>query len=195
MKIKKEYIILAGVIVALSLYLVFYESDKTNYELPQIPDIEKKSITKIEVVKADSTIVLNKKDDTWSIAPKGYPVDSKKIDSMLDVLDKLTVTDMISDKKSYERYDLNDDKKISVKASDGDTLKLAFDIGKTAPSYRHTFVKLKDDSKVYYATENFRSKFDETTDKLRDKEVLSFNKNDIQAFSITKAKKEMAFQR
>ncbi len=195
MKIKKEYFILAGIIILLSLYLVFYESDKTNYELPEIPDIEKKSISKIEVAKAGSTIVLDKKDDDWTIAPKGYPADSKKIDNMLDILDKLAVTDMISDKKSYERYDLNDDKKVSVNAFDGDTLKLAFDIGKTAPSHRHTFVKLKDDPRVYYANENFRAKFDETIDKLRDKGVLSFSKNDIQALSITKAKKEMAFQR
>ena len=39
MKVKKEYIILAVVIIALSVYLVMRTSDRTQYELPDIPPV------------------------------------------------------------------------------------------------------------------------------------------------------------
>ena len=65
-------------------------------------------------------------------------------------------------------------------------MKRNFDIGKAAPSFRHTFVKLDGDSRVYHARDNFRSKFDLTIDDLRDKTVLSFNTTDIQQVQIVK---------
>ena len=65
MKVKKEYFILAGVIVALILYLVFHKSNRTHYKLPDIPAVSGKQILKIEIVKAGKSIVLNKKDNTW----------------------------------------------------------------------------------------------------------------------------------
>ena len=52
MKVKKEYFILAGVIVALILYLVLHKSNRTYYKLPDIPAVSGKQILKIEIVKA-----------------------------------------------------------------------------------------------------------------------------------------------
>ena len=46
MKIKKEYIILAIIIIALSVYLVMRRSDRTLYELPEIPQVSQKEITR-----------------------------------------------------------------------------------------------------------------------------------------------------
>ena len=60
--------------------------------------------------------VLNKKGNNWYVSPEGYPVDSGKIKTMLDVIENLTVTAMVSESKNYDRYDLSDDKKITIKA-------------------------------------------------------------------------------
>ena len=79
MKVKKEYFILAGVMVALILYLVLHRSDRTHYKLPDITGVSGKQISKLEIVKADKTLVLNKKDNTWHIDPEGYPADSDKV--------------------------------------------------------------------------------------------------------------------
>ena len=62
----------------------------------------------------------------------------------------------------------------------------SLDIGKAASSFRHTFVKLADDSRVYHANDSFRSKFEQTPDSLRDRGVLSFKTGDIQAVQIKK---------
>ena len=61
MKIKKEYIILVIIIIALSLYLILRNPNRTFYELPEIPSVSGKNISKIEIAKTKSAIVLNKR--------------------------------------------------------------------------------------------------------------------------------------
>ncbi len=193
MKLKKEYVVLIIIIILLSLYLTLRNTDRTHYLLPDIPDIAKKEISKIEISKADISIVLNKKDKTWHIAPKGYPADTDKVNSMLDVIAELTLTALVSEAKTYDLFDLTDDKKTTVKAWEGDTLKLEFEMGRAAPSWNHTFVKLAGDTRVYHARGNFENKFDQTVVKLRDMTVLSFDQNEIEEIEITKGKQSVIF--
>jgi hypothetical protein len=195
MKIKKEYIVLVAVILALSLYLVFRNPDRTHYELPKIPEIAGADISKIEISKQGSTIILNKKDNEWHIEPKGYLADVDKVKAMLDGMEKLTVTTLVSESENYNRYDLDDDKKITVKAWQGDALKRDLEVGKTASSFQHTFVKLSGDARVYHGQGNFRGQFDQTVEGLRDKTVLSFDRNEIQEIHITKGKEVIALKR
>ncbi len=195
MKIKKEYVILLGVIMALSLYLVLRKPGRALYELPEIPPVAGKAISKIEISRAGTSIVLNKKDGKWYIAPQGYPADAGKVMEMLDTIGDLAVTAMVSESRDYSRYDLDDDKKITVKAWTGNTLKREFEVGKTAMSYRHTFVKLADDGRVYHARGNFRDKFDQTVDSIRDKTVLSFDQDDIRAIHISRGGEAAEFTR
>lgn len=186
MKFKKEYIILILIIAGLSAYLFMRSSDHTVYQLPQIAGLEQKQITKIEISKEDNSIVLKKKDNKWYLDPPGYLADANRVNGMLNVLETLTLTALVSESKDYVRYDLNDGKKISVKAWQDDSLKRNFDIGKAASSFRHTFVKLNDDSRVFHARDNFRGKFDLTEENLRDKSVLSFKLTDIQEIQIAR---------
>jgi hypothetical protein len=186
MKIKKEFVILAAVIVLLSLYLVFYNSDRTKYQLPAVPDIVKKDISKIELTAPKASIALSREDDAWTIGPEKYLADDKKMTRILDVIETFTLTDLVSESENYIRYELDEEKKIRVTAYEGGEPVIAFDIGKTAPSYRHTFTRLGKDPRVFYADGNFRSSFEQTIDSLRDKNVLSFDKNDIQSLSIVK---------
>jgi hypothetical protein len=195
MKAKKEYIILVALILALSLYLFLYKSDRTLYELPKIPEIPEKEISKIEISKMDSSILLEKKDNTWHIEPEGYLADAGKVNNMLAVIENLTLTALVSESKSYNRYDLNDEKKITVRAWAGDELRRQFEVGKTATSYRHTFVRLADDPRVYHARENFRDRFDLNADSLRDKTVLSFSQDEIQELQITKGDDSVLLRR
>ena len=188
MKLKKEYIILVSVIVVLILYLVLHRTDRTHYQLPNISEIPKNKITQLEINKSGSSIVLNKKDNTWYIGPEAYPADLEKVKDMLGIIEKLTVTTLVSESKNYIRYDLSNDKKLNVKAWDGKTLKREFDIGKSASTFRHTFIRLKEDPNVYHAREDFRHKFTQTTERLRDKTVMSFDQTDIRKIDISKGK-------
>ena len=195
MKAKKEYIILIAVILALGLYLVFRNPDRAHYSLPELSEIDAAGITKIEIAKPETIVTLEKEGDNWRIMPNGFPADGDKVKTMLETIDTLAVTALVSESKSYNRYELDDDKKISVKAWTGDRLTREFDLGKAASSFRHTFVKLAGDDRVYHARGNFRAKFEQTVDNLRDKHVLSFDPLDIQEMRITKDTQELVFTR
>ena len=192
MKLKKEYLILTAVMVALILYLALHRSNRTHYTLPEISSIPGKHISKIEFKKAGGTVVLNKKDNIWNIGPKEYPADSDKIEDILNVIENLKVTALVSESKNYVRYDLNPDKKIHVKAWQGKSLIREFDIGKPAATYQHTFVKLAEDPNVYHARGDFRQKFDPTVEDLRDRTVLSFVQKDLREIKIARDKKTVA---
>ena len=193
MKIKKEYIILAVIIASLILYLSQRRTDRTLYHLPDVPEILKSDITKIEINKNSSPTVLSKEGDRWTIGAHKYPADTIKVKNMLDVMDKLTLTALVSESKSYNRYNLDDDNKITVKAFNNDKLKLEFDIGKAASSFRHTFVKIAGDGRVFHARGSFRGKFDKTVDDLRDKTVLAFKTREITEIHISKGRQKMVF--
>jgi hypothetical protein len=195
MKFKKEYFILILIIAALSAYLFMRSSDRTFYELPKIAGQEQNKITKIEISKSGDAIVLNKKDNKWYLEPRGYLADAKKVKDMLNVLGAFTLTTLVSESKDYVRYELNDEKRITVKAWQQEALKRNFDIGKPASSFRHTFVRIDGDSRVFHARDAFRDKFDLTADKLRDKNVLSFKPADIREIQIAKDKTSLKLVR
>ncbi len=195
MKIKKEYIILVIIIIALSVYLVMRRGDRTLYELPEIPQVSQKEITRLEITRGKTVIDLNKKENSWYIAPKEYPADADKVKNMLNSIEKLTMTALVSESKNYNLYDLSEEAKINVKAWQGDSLKRDIDVGKTAPSFRHTFVKTAGDDRVYHARGNFRNTFDTTVDDLRDKTILTYTPSDIQQLRITKEKQSFILNR
>ena len=68
-------------------------------------------------------------------------------------------------------------------------------MGRPAPSWNHTFVKLPGDNRVYHAQGNFKSKFDLTADKLRDKTVLSFDVDEIMEIELAKGEQIIALTR
>lgn len=184
MKLKKEYLILILIIAALAAYLLMRSFDRTHYQLPEIARLDPGGITRIEISQKADSIVLQKKDNQWHLEPAGYLADTNRVETMLKVLETFSLTALISEAKDYSRYDLDAEKRIGVRAWLGDALQRSFDIGKAAPSFRHTFVRLEGDDRVFHASDNFRSKFDLTADSLRDKNVLAFNAADIQEIQI-----------
>jgi len=195
MKLKREYLILGAIIVVLALYLIFFKNpNRSFYDLPEIPTLGRDDIAKIEITKKDKHITLHKKNTNWYIMPEDYLADNTKTTSMLDSIEKFSLTALVSESKNYDIYDLGPDKKITVKAwsSDGALLR-EFDIGKTAESYRHTHVKLPNDDRVYHAATNIKPIFDQTLEGLRDKNVLSFNKEDIKEIVVTQKNKTHIF--
>jgi len=195
MKLKKEYVILAAVLVALILYLVLHRSNRTHYQLPELSKVSGKHISKFEITTEGDSIVFNKEDNAWHIEPKGYRADSTKVKNILNIIENLKLTALVSESKDYVRYDLGNNKNIRVKAWQGKTLLREFDIGKTAPTFKHTFIKLPDDPNVYHARGDFRRNFDHPVDDFRDKSVLSFAQNSIREIKLSHEKKAISLSR
>ncbi|NIA08491.1 MAG: DUF4340 domain-containing protein [Nitrospiraceae bacterium] len=193
MKSKKEIILLTVIVLALSLYLLFNKTNRSLYRLPGLRTIPIEKISKIEISKKRTDILLEKKNGKWVISPNGYWADSNMVKDMLGVISRLKLTALVSEARDYGRYGLDNDDKIAVKAWMGNKLKREFEIGKTASTYRHTFVKIAGNYRVYHARGNFRNSFDKTVEDLRDKQVLSFPEADIQEIDIKTPKKSIVF--
>ncbi|TNF53296.1 DUF4340 domain-containing protein, partial [bacterium] len=175
MRIKKEYIILSLIIIFLSVYLVVQEKDKTHYTLPEIESIEKKDISRIVITREESDLTLSRENSRWYILPNHYPADNGMVQSMLDSISTLSLTALASESGNYTPYELDEKNRIEVTAFREENPFRRISIGKTASSFRHTFVKLADDHRVFHAAGNLRSSFDKTVSGLRDKEVLKID--------------------
>jgi len=195
MKIKKEMIVLALVIIALSAYLALRRTDRTHYALPEIPPVDKNQISRLEISKAGHSAVLVREEDRWLLEDGLYPVEPAKADRMLDEVSGLTLTALVSESQSYERYGLDPAEALEIRAWAGKTLARSFAVGRTASTYRHTFVRLADDSKVYHAGGNMRSLFDSSPSELRDKTVLSFDPEQIHSIRIVEKEKTVSLER
>jgi hypothetical protein len=195
MKIKKEYIILLILIAAISVYLALRNPDRAHYQLPKMRDMAEADISKIEIDKGANSIVLNKKGSGWEISPQGYSADTTKVKGLLDMLRDLTLTALVSETKDYSRYDLSADNRVRIRAWASQDLERDLEVGKPASTFRHTFVKVAGDDRVYHARGNFRDEIDQTVEDLRDKAVLSFDQGEIVEISITKGNESLILNR
>ena len=173
MKGKKEIAILFFIMAVLVFYIKSEKTDKTSYELPDITKIETGDISSFTISNADSEIVLVKENNTWLVGPKKYPADPSTIDKMLTQISGISLTALASESKNYSLYELDNDKKIEVKAFKGDNVIRNISIGKPASSYKHTFVMIHDDHRVYHAEGNIRTDFSRSIPELRDKKVMA----------------------
>jgi len=179
MKSAKEYIILFIIIIGLGGYLIFHKTGNTRYKLPEIPKTEAKDISKIVINKKGSNIEIRKKGDTWIIMPQKYKADKNKVKAMADSLASLDITAMVSEGENAVPYELDPEHRIHVTAFSGDKKIRDIELGKLASTYRHTFVRIDGNKKIFHARGNLKNTFNKTIDDLRDKTVLSFETADI----------------
>lgn len=192
---KKEYFILLLVIVALSLYLALGKGEDPDRDLPRMAALDNKTINRLVITRQGGPLELVKEDEQWFIQPKHYPADSVKLKNMVQAATTLTPTALVSESGNYKRYGLGAPDKIKIQIYQGDQLEREFIIGHIAPTHQHTFIMLPEDPKVYHAKGSLKSSFDQTTDALRDKTALSFEKQDIISIQIQKADHNLVLSR
>lgn len=191
MKIK-DYFVLAIIIVLLGAYLLVRNGSQIQYELPVLETADQNNITRIEIKTSGADIAVFQRDAHWEIGDAAYPADTNQVNDMLSVLEKLTLTALVSETEAYSRYNLADDQKIAVQAWTGDRMVRDLVIGKTADTYQHTFVRIGEDPNIYHANGNFRQTFDQSVENLRDKTAVSFSIDDITGVEIDFAEKHLS---
>ena len=190
---KKEYLILIAVILLLGAYLVFHEESGDNFPLPSIVKMTPDKITGLSITKKQGTIELVKQDKTWVIKDIDRPADKTAMENMLDALKDLKISALVSQKKEIKRYELDPDNRVHVVVTEGGSTVFEFTMGKTAPTFNHTFVMLKQDSNIYHAKGSFRTYFDTSAADLRDKKVLEFTEKAVKTLTVEKDGKSKTF--
>ncbi|MEN8154981.1 MAG: DUF4340 domain-containing protein [Acidobacteriota bacterium] len=183
--LKIEYIIIAVIIVASVLYLLFKGEDKIHYTIPVLNELKKENLNKIEINKDTERFFVERSGENWLIGDEKYPADKEKISKMADIISELKLTTLVSRSKNYFLYELGKEKGIEVIGyANGDIVR-KFNIGKTASTYDHTFVKLDGDPNIYHAKDSIRNQFEKGIDDLRDKKIFSFEENSINMIDFT----------
>ena len=192
---KKEYIILAAIIVVLSAYLVLHREGTAPVDLPVLEDLSQVDLSKIEIAKAGKTITLERQDGAWVVGADKFPADENQVKAMVTHIKDLKITALVSEAENYARYDLDDEHKIKVTAYGNGKVLRTFDVGKAASSYRHTFVRMDKDKRVFHAEENFRDALDKSDDGLTDKKVLACDPEKITGIKADMDKTSYGFER
>lgn len=184
---KKEYIILIILIIGLGAYIGLKKDNRIHYELPKIPDVDTARIDRMEISKAERVVTLEKSENGWTVTNQKFPANPDEITEILSTLKEIKLSALVSEAKDLTRYELDDPHAIKVKALAGNEVLRTFVIGKTAPSYNHTFIYLNDkDRTVYQANGNFKSRFDKPADDFRDKKVLEFDPDSVKKITLEK---------
>lgn len=185
MKVKWEYVLLALLVVSSGAYLYFGTSDRIHYSLPKIERIASEDITAIEISRGSTTTTLEKQDGSWIIKPPGtWKADPTKINEMKDVLGRLEITELVSESKDYQRYDLEEAKRALLKIHLAPGKVHEIIIGKVAPTYNHTYVMLPGDPRVYMASGDLPRLFLVPASELRDMLVFEITPSTVTGIEI-----------
>ncbi len=195
MKIKKEYVLLSVLIFALAGYLFFKKTNRLHYTLPVSPIIAKNDIVKLELHKGEKQTTLTKRDGTWFVTPGNYPADAAKIDKIISDINDFTINTLASESGDYLRYDLTEDKRIGVKVFGEKGPLFSFAVGKRATTFKHTFVMIEGDKRVFQTQGNFRSDFEQGPQDLRDKNILPLVKDTVVSLEITEGSKVLSLKK
>lgn len=184
MKKYREYILLILIICILSLLLILKKSDNIHYSLPTIPKMDADTVNQITIKNGQEEFTLKKIDNKWIIDNYKYKVDSKKMNYILSDLNKLKLVSLISTKKDFKRYSVDEENgiKITVNLKNGENF--SFIIGKLGPNYSSTYLKLDKEQNIYLAQGNLRLTFDTNVDELRNKVIFSYNKDSVKSIRI-----------
>ena len=180
MRIRKEYIVLVAVILGLSLYLWQYSADRVHYRLPELPSLSGEDITRVEIKGPEQTLHLRKDEGGWLVGAQGHRADRNKVRTLLDKLRSVELSALVSRSRNFKRYDLGGDQRIRVRAWQGEEPVRTLFVGKVAPNYSSTYVKLPGNPNVYLAQKNLRTALNKDAGDLRDKLVLSFDAGSIE---------------
>src|SRR4030042_3051090 len=108
----KKILISSSIIIILALYIIIANVKRSS----DVPDRKKWEGTADEIIitRSGGTIQLLKKEGKWVVGDKAYPADAKAVNEMEKRFKEIHLTDLISTKGYYVKYDLTPDRYVEV---------------------------------------------------------------------------------
>jgi len=183
--------LLIAVVVLAGLAGAVYWSDKADKakekepakdappKILTIPDDQFKSI-RLQKTGGDTIVVQKSDAGKWAILqPKPLAADQDSVGSLVSTLSSLTSDRLIEDKPSdVAPWGLAKPAlEVIVTKKDGKTEDLL--VGDDTPTGGGSFVKLKNDPRVFSVSSGVKSSLDKTSKDLRDKRLLTFDSDKL----------------
>lgn len=154
---------------------------------PKILSVDSKQVDQITLTKPGSDpIQLDKLADSWEIAkPMPMHADQDAVGTLLGSLAPLNGDRLIDDHATnLNEYGLsNPSEEIDIGLKGGKTDKLL--IGADTPAGTGTYAMLAGDPKVYTIPTYTKTGFDKSVSDLRDKRLLTFNRDKLTSVTMT----------
>ncbi len=188
---KKKAIITLGLIFILLLALVI----KNRGCRGDVPEIEGwyEPADEIDVKSSDISLAMNKKNNMWFINEQAYPGDADLIESLERKARDFKLLDLVSDKGYYDKYDLTEEKGVSVIIKGGGKVLRKLLIGKAGSTNNHSYLKVDDRKEIYLASGIMKSDFNLPVSDLRDRLICDIKNADVKSFSINYMGKNFDF--
>ncbi len=170
-------------IIALLAVALFILTRERGADLPRLKPWSGET-EEIVIKRPGDTVRLFREDGAWFLGDAKYPADPKAVAGLEGKMKGLALSDLISEREHYERYDLGKDRAIEVAVRAGGREVRRVFIGKKSGTYRHTYVRLSDRPAVYLAEGALTDEFGKPFDDFRNREIFSAAKSDIRSIEI-----------
>ena len=189
MSLLARILVLAVLVAGLGGYLYFYEVPQARKEAEKekLVAVADDAVTGIELVYADRTIALAKRDGGWHLTqPVDAPADEPVVKSLITTITGAQVQKSL-DEVPADLAPFGLDKPataITIATKDG-TLP-AIQIGKNTAIGAKTYVRKGDAPKIYLTASTIQTGVNKQARDLRDKQLLVFQDDDVQRIDIAK---------
>ncbi|MCL1912141.1 MAG: DUF4340 domain-containing protein [Leptospirales bacterium] len=187
----KKLAISAAAIILLSVYLLARSCQSSSVDLKPVkvdPDY-------VFVQKGEDKLFFERENKNWFINEVKYPADETMVDSFIERVKKLKLTDLISNQPYYERYGLDAKNEMIIILKKDDKVLRKVSVGSASQVSRHTFIRIDDKPEVYQTDETFSPESDMNAEAYRDRDICKIKKEDIVSLSISYNGKNFTFNR
>ena len=179
----------ALLVAALGAYLYFYEVPEAEKagKKEKLFGVDKDTITDVDLTYTDRSIALHKTDQGWRLTkPVDAPADDAAIRALLGTLADTEVQKSLDLPTDLAAFGLDQPvTRVTVTAKSGALPTIA--VGKNTAIGGKTYVRKGDEAKIYLTASTIGFGLNKQVKDLRDKQVLTFQDDDVKKVEITAA--------
>lgn len=201
----KTTLILLVIVVAMAVWIKFYESKKPNTEerkrlAGNVVNFDDDNLEGIDIQNGDDRIELRKSDNKWRLeAPIKDQADSSLVDGLVSALQSWQKDETISedeiekDKGRLEEYDL-EKPKLRVKLR-GKEMPPEILFGKDAALEGKMYVRLADSKDSFLVSQRVKTNVTKKAEEFRDRKLTDLTAAQVNRIALKTAAGEMELQK
>lgn len=185
----RSTLVLALIFAALAGYLYYVELPRTADENggDVLLDIDPDAVSRIELEHPGRKVVLERRDGAWQmIEPVAAPADQRNVDNLIAAVDEAVVERTLAEAGDLASFGL-DVPSATIRLQSGEQSPRILHIGKNAPVGASVYVRRDGEKEVRLSDAALATRLDQQPADLRDKTILSFDKDAVTTVSISGA--------
>lgn len=181
----RKKIVLLSITGVLSLILALQIGFGGGQAFRELTLDEGAEINRITVTSAEGDeLTFFKENKGWVVTDQRYPADQGKVENLVEKLKTVKVVDTVSSRSLYERYEVDEARRLTVTARQDDTVLRTLHIGKASATSRQSYLLADEDGEVLLVSGNYRRDFEKKAEDFRDKKVFAIDQQTITGIAL-----------